>query len=301
MSNHDHLSQLRLHGVDHTARPTWKLKETVEFYRDTLGLPLIHTISARGWGPDNHPDFLHFFFDSGNGSTIAFFYYLGSQEPASMVNRPGQPPMPSDHVFDATHTSWLVDTKEELQAWKAKLEGKGVVVSSETAHEVIESIYFRDPNGYFIEITRKLRPVGEPDARDANLTLEAAIRLEAERGAQATEAPSIDAIWNKKASLLDAKAATGATAKPPAVRIYVLDVPEFAALVAAAKTQETCQVSRVGQDYLLIEAQEPVEFKRKELKLKPAIWYGLFTGGLQGRIECFDRDTVRIVPNQAQA
>ena len=42
---------LRLSGVDHTARPTWKLRETIEFYRDTLGLPLVHTISARGRGP----------------------------------------------------------------------------------------------------------------------------------------------------------------------------------------------------------------------------------------------------------
>jgi hypothetical protein len=31
-----------LHGVDHTARPTWKLRETVHFYRDILGLPLQH-------------------------------------------------------------------------------------------------------------------------------------------------------------------------------------------------------------------------------------------------------------------
>ncbi|MGC3984005.1 MAG: VOC family protein [Pseudorhodoferax sp.] len=38
-------------GVHHTARPTWKLRETIEFYRDTLGLPLVHAISARGWGP----------------------------------------------------------------------------------------------------------------------------------------------------------------------------------------------------------------------------------------------------------
>lgn len=297
MSSHETISELRLHGVDHTARPTWKLKETVEFYRDTLELPLIHTISARGWGPDDHPDFLHFFFDSGKGSTIAFFYYLGSQEPAAMTGRPGQPPVPSDHVFDATHTSWLVDTKEELLAWKDKLESKGVQVSSATAHEVIESIYFRDPNGYFIEITRKLRPVDEHDARDANLTLEAAIRLESERDAHAAKPISIDAVWNRKAGLLDAKTGHEQAGQQGAIRIYVLDVPEFATLVDAARARESCQVSRVGQDYLLIEAREPVEFRRKELNLKPAVWYGLFTGGLHGRIECFDRDKVRIVPN----
>ncbi|WP_245220088.1 VOC family protein [Pusillimonas caeni] len=296
MNSHDSITELRLHGVDHTARPTWKLKETVEFYRDTLGLPLIHTISARGWGPETHPDFLHFFFDSGKGSTIAFFYYLGSQEPGNMKDRPGQPPVPSDHLFDATHTSWLVDTKEELLAWKEKLEGKGVEVSSTTAHEVIESIYFRDPNGYFIEITRKLRPVDQVDAADAALTLEAAIRLEAEAAAQGVDAKSIDAVWNKKAHLLGDELGETEASDPAPVRIYVLDVPEFASLVEDARGRADCRVSQAGRNYLLIEAQEAVEFRRKELNLKPAIWYGLFTGGLRGRIECFDRDKVRIVP-----
>ncbi|WP_347403314.1 VOC family protein [Pandoraea sp. LA3] len=190
---------LRLHGVDHTARPTWRLRQTVEFYRDVLGLPLIHTISARGWGPATHPDFLHFFFDSGNGSTIAFFYYLGAKEPASLSERPGRAPLPEDHVFDATHTAWLVDTQDELHAWKTRLEARGVEVSAETAHEVIESIYFRDPNGYFIEITRKLRPLVDIDARDAALTLEAAMEIEDEGLASGQPNTCIDTVWQRKA------------------------------------------------------------------------------------------------------
>lgn len=295
MNSPDTFGQLRLHGVDHTARPTWKLRETVEFYRDIMGLPLIHTISARGWGPATHPDFLHFFFDSGNGSTIAFFYYLGSTVPDSMNSRPGQPPVPSDHVFDATHTSWLVHTKEELLAWKDKLESKGIEVSAETAHEVIESIYFRDPNGYFIEITRKLRPVDSIDAGDANLTLQAAIEYEAQAQADGARLEAIDSVWNTKASLLDAEfGQTAGNASP--IRIYVLNVPEFATLVEAARKLDSCKVSDATGDYITIDAQQPLEFHRKELGLKPAVWYGLFTGGLRGRIESFGRDTVRIVP-----
>ena len=198
-------TKLSLKGVDHTARPTWKLKETVEFYRDILGLPLVHTISARGWGPSTHPDFLHFFFDSGTGSTIAFFYYLGSEAPAELKNRPYMPPTPDDHVFDATHTAWLVDSAEELGAWKKRLEDKGVEVSVETSHEVIESIYFRDPNRYFIEITRKLRPLVIADAVDAGLTLDAAIALEEEASKSGARVSTIDAVWNRKAQLLEAR------------------------------------------------------------------------------------------------
>jgi catechol 2,3-dioxygenase-like lactoylglutathione lyase family enzyme len=196
---------LHLSGVDHTARPTWKLRETVEFYRDILGLKLVHTISARGWGPQTHPDFLHFFFDSGKGSAIAFFYYLGSSPPADLEHRVGKRPAPDDHVFDATHTAWLVDTVDELQAWKRRLEERGVEVSVETTHEVIESIYFRDPNGYFVEITRKLRPLGEVDAFDAAMTLEAAIQVEEEARSGGAQLSGIDAVWERKASLLDAR------------------------------------------------------------------------------------------------
>lgn len=193
---------LGLHGVDHTARPTWKLRETVEFYRDILGLPLVHTISARGWGPKTHPDFLHFFFDSGNGSTIAFFYYLGEAGPAE---RPSMPPTPDDHVFDATHTAWLADSNEQLLSWKAMLEEKGVEVSSTTQHELIESIYFRDPNGYFIEITVKLRPLQSLDAQDAALTLQAAIDAERAAGKAALPVREIDAVWREKGRLLSGK------------------------------------------------------------------------------------------------
>jgi catechol 2,3-dioxygenase-like lactoylglutathione lyase family enzyme len=190
---------MKLGGVDHTARPTWKLKETVEFYRDVMGLPLVHAISARGWGPKTHPDFLHFFFDSGKGSAIAFFYYLGSEIPEAMKQRgPDQAPIPEDHIFDGTHTGWIVDSLEELRAWKQRLEAKGVKVSIETTHEVLESIYFRDPNGYLIEITRKLRPLGHIDRADAALTMQAALELESNGG----RITNIDAVWNRKARLI---------------------------------------------------------------------------------------------------
>lgn len=278
----------RLHGVDHTARPTWKLRETVEFYRDVLGLPLVHTISARGWGPETHPDFLHFFFDSGNGSTIAFFYYLGDTKP---TERPLMPPTPDDHVFDATHTAWLADSAEQLLAWKDMLEAKGVEVSATTQHEVIESIYFRDPNGYFIEITVKLRPLKSLDAQDAALTLQAAIDAEATIDQQAHALHKIDTVWREKGKLLCGK--FGITGDGPG--IFVPALAEFASVVDAAKRNGECNVSQPSPGYFLIEGKTALEFQRKELGLKPAVWYGLFTGGLRGRIDAFDKDRVRVV------
>lgn len=288
------LPSLTLRGVDHTARPTWRLRETVEFYRDKLGLPLVHVISARGWGPSTHPDFLHFFFDSGNGSTIAFFYYLGSDEPAGMQARAASRPLPDDHVGDATHTAWLVDGPDALRAWKQHLEAQGLDVSVETRHEVIESVYVRDPNGYFVEFTHKLRPLTAVDATDAWLTLQAAMALEDTARAGGEPLDTVDAIWNRKAELL---AEHGITSGAP-VRIAVPRVEEFSPLVRAAKENADCRVSET-KEYDLIESDGPIEFARKALGFKPALWYGMLTGGVHGRIERFDRDVLRIAPAQA--
>jgi catechol 2,3-dioxygenase-like lactoylglutathione lyase family enzyme len=192
-------SNLALEGVHHTARPTWKLAETVHFYRDVMGLKICHAITAKGWGPEDHPDFLHFFFESGNGSTIAFFYYLGSERPAD--------PVPWDHwLYRSVHTAWRVLDRRTLIEWKERLESFGCKVMV-VRHEILESIYVTDPNDYMIEISWQMRPLGRNDAVDAALTLEAAIDIETE-----TSRPVqvIDDIWRAKSRLVEVHAALGA-------------------------------------------------------------------------------------------
>ena len=207
------MHRLTFKGVDHAARPTWKLRDTVRFYRDLMGLSLVHAISARGWGTDTHPDFLHFFFDSGNGSSIAFFYYIGSKEPAALKAHQGTRPAPDDHVFDATHVSWLVDSRDDLHALRLRLEAHGIEVSPDTRHETIESIYFRDPNGYFLEVTIRARPLLEVDAIDAARTIEAGMQLEAEREIDADAFRSIVQVWQRKAALYQGAAVAAGAAQ----------------------------------------------------------------------------------------
>jgi len=180
---------LTLNGVDHTARPTWKLRETVEFYRDKLGLPLVHAITAQGWGraKERHADFIHFFFDAGKGATIAFFYYIGTEQPPELA-------VPRGYMGMANHTAWRVDTVEDLLAWQRRLEVAGVQVSQFIKHEILESIYFRDPNFYPLEITRPLRAVEHLDNVDAELTIAAALEL-ADSGGWT----NIEQLWRLKA------------------------------------------------------------------------------------------------------
>jgi len=186
------MNTIPIAGVHHTARPTWKLGETVHFYRDLLGLPLVHAISARGWGPEEHADFLHFFFDSGNGSTIAFFYYIGTQPPEFVTVR-------DDYRYRASHTAWRVETREQLLECRAKVEAAGIPLKYQIRHEVIESIYFDDPNGYSLEVTWQVRPFEQIDREDAARTLAAAIALEQQ------DFTRIDQVWSTKGAMLDAE------------------------------------------------------------------------------------------------
>lgn len=271
-----------LRGVHHTARPTWKLEETVHFYRDLLGLPLVHAISARGWGPADHADFLHFFFDSGNGSTIAFFYYIGTERPEKLV--------PTDHYQDrATHTAWLVSDAKELAEWRARVEEAGIPLRYQVRHEVIESIYFNDPNGYPIEITYQTRPFDEKDKGDAARTIEAAVELERERG-KGGVFNSIEPVWQRKGERLRD------VDLPNVASVFVLDVPEFSALVAASDADAGYKVTRVSGGYIRIDGAPGITFERKALGFKPAVWYGALTGGLVGSIEQFDTDKLVIGP-----
>jgi catechol 2,3-dioxygenase-like lactoylglutathione lyase family enzyme len=278
---------VQLHGVHHTARPTWKLAETVHFYRDLLGLPLVHAISAKGWGPDNHADFLHFFFDSGNGSTIAFFYYIGTERPDWLTVR--------EHYQDrATHTAWRVRDEAELLLWRQRVEAVGIALRYQIRHEVIESIYFNDPNGYPIEITWQVRPFSETDALDARLTIEAAIELEQE-GKDGKPFGSIEPVWQRKAGRIGAPAASASKAS-----VFVLDVPEFAALIEVARQTDGYSTTALGNGYVRIDGNPAISFQRKALGFKPAVWYGALTGGLAGRIEQFDMDALVISPGEAK-
>lgn len=279
-----------LKGVHHTARPTWKLRETVEFYRDKLGLPLVHAISARGWGPANHPDFLHFFFESGKGSTIAFFYYIDTEQPD--YTRPVD-----DYRYEATHTAWAVDTYDELIAWRERLEAHGIPLIFQIRHELIESIYFRDPNGYYLEITQQQRPMNQLDADDATRTLESAMKAEDATRQGLGEFKSIDQVWREKARAIGES--HGDSDGMEAV-LYVLNVPEFEPLVSASKDNPRYHVEGPVEGYWKICSPDAIVFERKALGFVPALWNASLTGGFDGNVEIFDRYKLEITPRGQQ-
>ncbi len=80
------------------------------------------------------------------------------------------------------------------------------------------------------------------------------------------------------------------------VVIYVLDVAEFHPVVESARKLPNCTVEKSHGDYFRIESPSEIVLNRREMKLKPAVWYGIFTGGLNGEIAEWGRDEVRVIP-----
>ena len=176
-------------GADHVAYPTFDPEGTVRFYRDVLGFPLVHAILAKGWGKEYNPDFVHFFFDIGNGDRIAFFYYFGLERPSD------ETPKLLRHT--SRHLAIHVDSLDALAEYERRLNASDWPVFMRVPHETIESIYVLDPNDYMIEFTTPTRPAVPADARDAAVTIGAlldVVRSEAQ--------PSLEAVWARKAALI---------------------------------------------------------------------------------------------------
>jgi catechol 2,3-dioxygenase-like lactoylglutathione lyase family enzyme len=142
-------------GLHHNAYRCRDAEETRKFYEDFLGLPLVNAfkIETTQTGRKTGTGVLHAFFQLDDGSCLAFFE---------------APDMPFEfkdqHDFDL-HIALEV-TPEHLHEMFARGRAEGREVRGISDHKFIDSIYFRDPNGYVIELTAK--KAGHEAAMDAS-------------------------------------------------------------------------------------------------------------------------------------
>ena len=131
-----------IRGLHHNAYRCRDSEETRRFYEDFLGLPLAEALEIRATKSGRRTETLHTFYRLGDGSYLAFFE---------------APDMPFEfkpqHDFDL-HIALEVDAAT-LHGMLAKGKAAGIETRGISDHEFIHSIYFRDPNGYVIELTAK--------------------------------------------------------------------------------------------------------------------------------------------------
>ena len=129
--------------LHHNAYRCRDSETTRRFYEDFLGLPLSETLEIKQTKSGRPTETLHTFYRLDDGSYLAFFE---------------APDMPFDfkdqHDFDL-HIALEVDAAV-LPMMLAKGKATGIDTRGVSDHGFIHSIYFRDPNGYVIELCAKL-------------------------------------------------------------------------------------------------------------------------------------------------
>lgn len=138
-------------GLHHNAYRCRDSEETRKFYEDFLQLPLVGALDISTTITGREAKVLHTFFQMEDGSCLAFF-----EAPDQSFEFRDQ------HDFDL-HIAVEVDMATlHMMFDKGKAQGREVRGISD--HKFIHSIYFRDPNGYVIELTAKV--AGQDGALD---------------------------------------------------------------------------------------------------------------------------------------
>lgn len=118
-------------GVHHVALICGDVETTTRFYQEVLGFPLTTMFENRDLAGSTH-----FFFDLGQGNTIAFF------------DLPGVDPGPYDEVLGGLHHLAISIEVEHWRAAKDRLDANGVPYD----HVDETSLYFRGPDGERLEL-----------------------------------------------------------------------------------------------------------------------------------------------------
>ena len=124
-------------GVHHIALLSYDVDCTIRFYQDILGFPLTELFENRDYEGSTH-----FFFDIGNGNSLAFFDF------------PGLELGDYSEVLGGLHHLTLSVPPTRWEEQRERLEAAGV-----ETHQVQTSLYFNDPDGARIELISD--PLGE--------------------------------------------------------------------------------------------------------------------------------------------
>ncbi len=134
---------MAIQRIHHVAYRCNDAKQTVQWYAKHLGMNFVLAIAEDQVPSTHEPDpYMHVFMDAGNGNVLAFFEIPKS---APMGRDPNTPAW-------VQHLAFKIESVEELEAAKARLEAGGVEVIGITDHTIFKSIYFFDPNGHRLEL-----------------------------------------------------------------------------------------------------------------------------------------------------
>jgi catechol 2,3-dioxygenase-like lactoylglutathione lyase family enzyme len=163
---------LEYSGVHHLALVCRDMERTVDFYTNVLDMKLNKGFDLDGGFGQ------HFFFDMGNGSELAFFWFRDAAEPqpgiTSAGNLVGSPNGTiSSAMSSMNHVAFNV-APDQIEAYRDRLIERGVECTSVVNHDDVKtgddartatqvtaktwlrSFYFFDPDGIMLEFCATL-------------------------------------------------------------------------------------------------------------------------------------------------
>ena len=132
---------MQLRGLHHVTAICRDADRTIAFYRDLMGLAIVHD------GPsDDDPDSRHVWFGAQDGRAGMLVSLMTYPElPKGVVG-----------VGSTHHFAFRVSSEDELDGWKRYLESRGVPCTPVLDREHFKSVYLRDPDGHIVEIATDL-------------------------------------------------------------------------------------------------------------------------------------------------
>ena len=121
-------------GIHHAALICSDVERTIQFYQGLLGFPLVELVENRDYNGSTH-----FFFDLGNQTLLGFFDFPG------LGLNPGV-----ESIGSVQHIAISVP-RDRWEQLRAKLDDAGVTYFGPD-QGIVESMYFKDPDGIQIEL-----------------------------------------------------------------------------------------------------------------------------------------------------
>jgi len=168
-------SEFQLGGINHVALVCSDMARTVDFYSGVLGMPLIKSLDLPGGMGQ------HFFFDAGNGDSVAFFWFAEAPDRVPGISSPSAIPGIGEitsSVSSMNHLAFHVPA-EKFDEYRQRLKDKGVRVGpvlnhdespaqvSATVHPgvYVRSFYFHDPDGVSLEFACWVKEFTDADTQ----------------------------------------------------------------------------------------------------------------------------------------
>jgi glyoxylase I family protein len=121
-------------GIHHAALICSDVERTIQFYQGLLEFPLVELVENRDYKGSSH-----FFFDLGNSTLLGFFDFPG------LGLEPGV-----ESIGSVQHIAISVP-RDRWEQLRTKLDDAGVTYMGPD-QGIVESMYFKDPDGIQIEL-----------------------------------------------------------------------------------------------------------------------------------------------------